>query len=61
MCLSRHPVQFSFQTNRLTLQKTEKFKHLGVAFSSDGRQDKELVSRIGKASAVMSQLCQSVY
>ena len=30
MCMSRHPVQCSFQTNRVTLQLTEKFKYLGV-------------------------------
>ena len=37
MCLSRHPVQCSFQTNRVTLKHVEKFKYLGVTFSSDGR------------------------
>ena len=31
----------------------KKFKYLGIAFTSDGRQDKELDTRIGKASAVM--------
>ena len=41
MCLSRHSVQCSFQTNGVTLQQTEKLKYLGVAFSSDGRQDNE--------------------
>ena len=60
MCLSRHPVQCSFRTNGVTLQKTEKFKYLGVTFSSDGRQDDELDTSIGKASAVMRQLYQSV-
>ena len=60
MCLSRHPVQCSFQTNGVTLQQTEKFKHLGVTFSSDGRQDNELDTRIGKASTVMRQLYRSV-
>ena len=39
MCLSRHPVWCSFQTNEVTVQQTEKFKYLGVTFSSDGRQD----------------------
>ena len=28
MCLSRHPVQRSFQKKRVTLQQTEKLKHL---------------------------------
>ena len=60
MCLSRHPVLCSFRTNGVTLQKTEKFKYLGVTFSSDSRQDDELGSCIGKASAVMRQLYQSV-
>ena len=59
-CLSRHLVQCSFQTNGVTLQQTEKFKYLGVAFSSDGRQDNELDNRIRKASAVMCQFYRSV-
>ena len=53
MCLSRHPVQCSFQTNGVTLKQKEKFKYLGVTFSSDGRQENELDTRIGKARAVM--------
>ena len=60
MCMSMHRVQCSFQTNRVTLQQTEKFMYLGVTFSNDGRQDSELDRRIGKASAVMRQLCRLV-
>ena len=60
MCLSKHPVQCSFQTNGITLKQTEKFKYLGVTFSSDSRQDNELDTRIEKASAVMRQLYRSV-
>ena len=60
MCMSRHHVQCSFQENEVTLQQIEKFKCLGVTFSSDGRQDNELDTRFGKASAVMRQLCGSV-
>ena len=56
MCLSRHPILCSFQTNGVTLQQTEKFKYLGVTFWCDGRQDNELDTCIGKASAVMRQL-----
>ena len=37
-----------------------KFKYLGVAFTSDGRQDEELDTRIGKASAVVRALHYSV-
>ena len=42
MCMSRHPVQCSFQTNGVTLQQTEKFKYLVVTFLSDGRQGNKL-------------------
>ena len=37
-----------------------KFEYLGVAFTSDGRQDEELDTRIGKACAVMRALHNSV-
>ena len=60
VCISRHPVQYSFQTNKVTLQQTEKFKYLGVTLSSDGRQNNELDTRIEKASALMRQLYRSV-
>ena len=39
MCLSRHRVQCFFQTNRVTLKQTEKFKYFEVTFSSDGSQE----------------------
>ena len=48
------------QVNGATLKQVEKFKYLGVAFTSDGRQDEELDTRIGKASAVMRALHYSV-
>ena len=60
MCMSRHHVQCSFQRNGVTLQQKEKFKYLGITFLNDGRQDNELDTRIGRASAVMHQLCRSV-
>ena len=56
ICLSRYPVQCSFQTNEVTLKQTEKFKYLVVTFLSDGRQDNKLDTHIGKARAVMCQL-----
>ena len=46
--------------NGATLKQVEKFKYLGIAFTSDGKQDKELDSRIGKASVVMRALHHSV-
>ena len=42
------------------MKQVKKFKYLGVAFTSDGRQDEELDTRIGKASAVMRALHYSV-
>ena len=53
MCISRHPIRCSFQTNRVTLQQKEKFKYLNVTFSSDGTQDNKLDTRFGNASAIM--------
>ena len=46
--------------NGATLKQVEQFKYLGVAFTSDGRQDEELDTQIGKASAVMRALHHSV-
>ena len=40
--LSRNLDQCVLQVNEATLKQVEKFKYLGVAFTSDGRQDKEL-------------------
>ena len=54
--LSRNPDQCSLQVNGATLKQEEKFKYLEVAFTSDGRQDKELNIQMGKASAVMRAL-----
>ena len=58
--LSRSPDQCVLQVNGATLKQVEKFKYLGVAFTSDGRQDEELDTRIGKANAVMRALHYSV-
>ena len=58
--LSRNPGQCVWQVNGATLKQVEKFKCLGVAFTNDGRQDEELDTRIGKASAVMRVLHNSV-
>ena len=58
--LSRNPDQCVLQVNGATLKQVEKFKYLGVAFTSDGRQDEELDTRIGKARAVLRALHYSV-
>ena len=54
--LSKSPDQCVLQVNGATLKQVEKLKYLGVAFTSDKRQDDELDTRIGKASAVMQAL-----
>ena len=59
MCLSRQPKQCFLQIGGVPLKQSEKFKHLGVSFTSDSRQNSELDIRIGKASAVMRQLHRS--
>ena len=58
--LLKNPDQRVLQANGATLKQIEKFKYLGVAFTSDGRQDEELDTRIGKAKAVMRALRYSV-
>ena len=47
--LSRNPDQCVLQVNGATLKQVEELKYLGVAFTSDGRQDEKLDTRIGKA------------
>ena len=58
--LSRNPDQCVLKVNGATLKQIKKVKYLGVAFTSDERQDEELDTRIGKASAVMRALHYSV-
>ena len=56
----RNTDQCMLQVNRATLKQVEKFKYLGVALTSEGRQDEELDTRISKASALMRALHSSV-
>ena len=58
--LSRNSDQCELQENGATLKKLEKFRYLGVALPSDGKQDEELDTRISKVSAVMRALHYSV-
>ena len=57
---SRNPDQCVLLVNRATLKEVEKFKYLGVALTSDGRQDEKLDVRIDEAGAVMRALHYSV-
>jgi len=58
--LSRNLDQCSLQVSGASLKQVEKFKYLGIIFTSNGRQDEELDTRIGNASAVMRALQYSV-
>ena len=58
--LSRNPERCELQVKGATLKQVEKFKYFWVAFTSDGRQDEERDTLIGKASAVMRALHYSV-
>ena len=48
------------QVGGVSLKQVENFKYVGVAFTSVGRQDEKLDARLGKASAVMRALNNSV-
>ena len=58
--LSRNPVPCSLQVGGVSLKQVKKFKYLGVAFTSDGRQDEKLDVPSSKASVVMRALHHSV-
>ena len=58
--LSKNAVQCSLQVGGALLKQVEKFSYLGVAFTSDKRQDEKLDVRSGKASALMQALHHSV-
>ena len=58
--LSRNPDQCVLQVNGAKLKQAEKFMYLGVAFTSDERQNEELCTRMSKASAVTQALHYSV-
>ena len=53
---SRNSGQCSLQVNGATLKQVEKFKYLGVPFTSDKKQGQELDTHIGKARAVLQAL-----
>ena len=56
----RNTNQRLLQLNGATQKQVYNFKYLGVAFTSDGRQNKELGIPIGKAIAIMKALHYSV-
>jgi len=59
---SRNSRQRALQANGNTLQQAAKFKYdyLVVPFKTDRRRNKEIWTRIGKAKAVLRELCRSM-
>ena len=60
LCLSSNPMQCMRQVSGNTLQQVEKFKYLGVVFTSGGRRSEEIDIRVGKANAVLREFYWSV-
>ena len=58
--ISRNTNQRLLQLNGATQKQVYKFKYLGVAFTNDGRQNKELGISVCKAIAIMKALHYSV-
>ena len=56
----QNPWQSVLQVSGITLQQVEKFKHLGVVFTIDGKRNKEVDTRIAEANAVPRELYHSV-
>ena len=48
MCLSRQPKQCFLKIHGVPLEQSEKFKYLGVSFTSDGRHKSNLMSALEK-------------
>jgi len=53
--LSRNPSQCVLQISGNTLQQVEKFKYVGVVFTSDRKQNKEVDTLISKSNAVLHE------
>ncbi|CAM1312533.1 Uncharacterised protein r2_g2296 [Pycnogonum litorale] len=60
LLLSRRPGQCTLRVSGVPLKQLEKFEYLGVVFTSDGRRDIELDTRMSAAGAIMRQLQRSV-
>ena len=58
--LSRKWVQCPLQVGHEILPQVEEFKYLGFLFTSEGRMEREIDSRIGVASAVLRALHRHV-
>jgi len=60
MLLQKPKAAYMPQESGNTLHQVETFKHLGVVFTSEGRRNKEINRRIGKAKAELCEFYRSV-
>ena len=56
MVLSRQPENCTLHVDGVQLRQVEEFKYLGILFTSDGRQDREISRRINLAGVVLREL-----
>ena len=59
-CFSWNPRQGMLQVRGNGLEQVEKFKYFGVSFTSDGRQNMEIDTWIGKGNSFLCKLYLSV-
>ena len=60
MVFSRHPLDCTLYVNGVQIRQAQEFKYLGVMFTSDGRQDREIDRRINQASGVSREMWKTV-
>ena len=60
LCLQK-PRKCMLQVSGIALQQVEKFKYLGVVFTSGERRNKEIATLTGKANAVLCELHRSLF
>ena len=59
-CPSRSSRHHTLQVSSSVRPEVEKFKYLGVVFTRDGKRNKKIGARIGKAKVILRELCRSV-
>ena len=60
MVVSRAPSQCTLHVSGVPLNQVERFKYLGFTFTSDGKTDTEIYSRIGKSSTILHELYRTI-
>ena len=60
MVVARSPTDCVLHVSGAQLRQVQEFKYLGIVFTSDGRQEREIDHRINQASAVARELGRMV-